>query len=153
MVLLRTDHPLRARVRSRASLRALDFLLVKSHAEPAKALQRLGLEGRIRLTIPHFAVVPALLAATDLAVIMPVRPALRYAAQGGLAVVEADLGLAPITIGMHWVWRVHNDPGHRWLRERAAEALASAEPMPRPPRTRMTESPQRPRRTPPRGPG
>lgn len=124
VVLLRADHPLRKRVRSRASLRALEFVLVKSHSEPAKALHRLGLEARIRLTIPHFAVVPALLATSDLAVIMPVRPAEHYARQHGLAVVEADLGLPPFTIALHWVWRVHNDPGHRWLRERVVRTLA-----------------------------
>ena len=46
-MLLRADHPLRGRIRSRASLRALEFILVKSHVEPAKALHRLGLEARI----------------------------------------------------------------------------------------------------------
>lgn len=131
VVLLRADHPLRGRIKSRASLSALEFILVKSHVEPAKALHRLGLEARIRLTIPHFAVVPQLLASTDLAVIMPVRPALRYAAQAPLAVVEADLGLPPFTIAMHWAWRAHNDPGHRWLREAAERVLVMPESAPR----------------------
>lgn len=124
VVLLREGHPLAGRIRGRDSLDALDFILVQSHTEPAKALGRLGLESRIRLTIPHFAVVPPLLKATDLAVIIPRRPALAYAAQGGLAVFEADLGLPPMQIAIHWVWRVHNDPGHRWLREVIVEALA-----------------------------
>ena len=126
VVLLRDGHPLRASTGSRASLQALEFILVQSHGEPARALARLGLEGRIRLTIPHFVVVPPLLKATDLAVIIPERPALSYAAAGGLAVVEADLGLSPVQIGIHWVWRVHNDPGHRWLRELIVEVLAAA---------------------------
>ena len=124
VVLMRDGHPLRATTGSRASLEALDFILVQSHSEPARALMRLGLEDRIRLTIPHFAVVPPLLRATDLAVIIPQRPALSYAAGGGLALVEADLGLTPVQIAIHWVWRVHNDPGHRWLREVIQEQLA-----------------------------
>jgi len=125
VVLLREGHPLAGRITDRDSLQALEFILVQSHAEPAKALGRLGLEGRIRLTIPHFAVVAPLLKATDLAVIIPQRPALSYAAAaGGLAVLEADLGLPPVQIAIHWVWRVHNDPGHRWLRERIAQVLA-----------------------------
>jgi DNA-binding transcriptional LysR family regulator len=124
VVLLRDGHPLRQQIHSRDSLRALDFILVQSHGDPAKALGRLGLEGRIRLTIPHFAVVPPLLKATDLAVIIPERPARTYAAGGGLAVVAADLGLPPVPVAIHWVWRVHNDPGHRWLRELVAQVLA-----------------------------
>ena len=97
VVLLREGHPLRESLSSRDSLAALEFILVQSHIEPAKALLRLGLEGRIRLTIPHFSVVPPQLTATDLAVIMPQRPARRFARQGGLAVVLADLGLPTVT--------------------------------------------------------
>ena len=123
VVLLREGHPLRHRINDRDSLQALEFILVQSHGDPAKALGRLGLEGRIRLTIPHFAVVPPLLKATDLAVIIPERPAHSYAAGGGLAVVRADLGLPPVPIGIHWVWRMHNDPGHRWLRALVAQVL------------------------------
>jgi DNA-binding transcriptional LysR family regulator len=123
VLLLRAGHPLRRRVRTRASLDALDFVLVKSHSEPAKALIRLGLESRIRLTIPHFAVLPAILAHSDLAAIVPMRPAKRYARTGGLAVLMPDLGLPPFDVAIHWVWRVHHDPGHRWLREVTARVL------------------------------
>lgn len=131
VVLLRDGHPLRAQIHSRDSLQALDYILVQSHGDPAKALGRLGLEHRIRLTIPHFSVVPGLLKASDLAVIIPERPARTYALAGGLAVVQADLGLSPVAIGIHWVWRVHNDPGHRWLRELVAELLGhDAAPQP-----------------------
>jgi DNA-binding transcriptional LysR family regulator len=123
VLLLREGHPRRYRTRTRASLEALDFVLVKSHAEPAKALHRLDLESRIRLTIPHFAVLPAILARTDLCAIVPLRPARRYAREGALAIVRPDLGLPPFTIAIHWVSRVHNDPGHRWLRELVQRTL------------------------------
>lgn len=124
VVLVRADHPRLAAIRSRASLQTLDYVLVQTHAEPAKALHRLGLESRIKLTIPHFAVLPSILTQTDLGVIIPRLPALRYAQGGKLAVVETDLGLPPFKIAIHWVWRVHNDPGHRWLRELATRVLA-----------------------------
>jgi DNA-binding transcriptional LysR family regulator len=141
VVLLREDHPQRAHISDRSSLESLEFILVQSHGEPAKALGRLGLEGRIRLTIPHFAVAPALLKATDLALIIPERPALSYAAGGGLAVVEVDLGLPVVQIGIHWVWRVHNDPGHRWLRDLITAELGLSPPAPRPSRALATISP------------
>lgn len=117
VVLLRRGHPLAAKLRDRAALEQLDFILVASHIEPARALHLLGLEARIRLTLPHFTVAPSILAASDLAVVIPLRPALRFAARHALQVVEPDLGLPPFTVSIHWHWRAQNDPGHRWLRE------------------------------------
>lgn len=119
VVLLRRGHPLARRLRDRAALEQLDFIVVRSHTEPARALQLLGLESRIRLALPHFMVVPAILAATDLAVVMPLRPALRFAQRHALQVVEPDLGLPPFPVGLHWTWRQTHDAGHKWLRERA----------------------------------
>ncbi|MFY9511306.1 MAG: LysR family transcriptional regulator [Rubrivivax sp.] len=129
VVLLRRGHPAGPVLRDRAALEALDFILVASHAEPARALHLLGLQPRIRLTLPHFTVVPPILAATDLAVIMPLRPALRFASHHELQVIEPDLGLPAFTVAMHWTWRQAHDPGHRWLRD-CALAMRFA-PMPR----------------------
>ena len=130
VVLIRRGHPLARSLRDRDALERLDFILVASHAEPARALHLLGLEPRIRLTLPHFTVVPPILAATDLAVIMPLRPAQRFAALHELQVVEPDLGLPPFTVAMHWTWRSAHDPGHRWLREQAL-AMTFAKVAPR----------------------
>ncbi len=119
VVLLRQGHPLARQLRSRAELERLDFIVVRSHTEPARALQLLGLESCIRLALPHFMVVPPILAATDLAVVLPLRPALRFAQAHALQVVEPDLGLPAFPVALHWSWRQNNDAGHRWLRERA----------------------------------
>jgi DNA-binding transcriptional LysR family regulator len=119
VVLLRRGHPLAAQLHDRDALERLDFILVASHGEPARALHLLGLEPRIRLTVPYFTVVPGIVEASDLAVVMPLRPALRFAARHALQVIEPDLGLPPFVVGMHWSWRQAHDPGHRWLRERA----------------------------------
>lgn len=133
VVMMRQGHPRRRLTRSRASLDALEFVLVHSHTEPALALQRLGLEARIRLTLSHFTVVPPILKETDLALILPLRPARRLAAQyGQLAVIEADLGLPSFEVSLHWVWRVHNDPTHRWLREQVIRLFAEGRGRPRP---------------------
>ncbi|MEP7282810.1 MAG: LysR family transcriptional regulator [Rubrivivax sp.] len=128
VVLLRRGHPLAAALTDRAALQRLDFIVVRSHTEPARALQQLGLESRIRLALPHFLVVPPILEATDLAVVLPSRPAARFAARHALQWVEADLGLAPFPVGMHWHWRHGPDPGHRWLRERALAMQLPAPP-------------------------
>ncbi len=120
VVLLRRGHPLARKLRDRAALEQLDFVLVRSHGEPARALHLLGLESRIRLTLPHFTVAPSILASSDLAVVIPRRPALRFAERHALQVVEPDLGLPPFEVAMHWTWRFQNDPGHRWLRQVAS---------------------------------
>lgn len=134
VVLLRRGHPLAGRLRDRASLERLDFIVVQSHTVPARALQQLGLESRIRLALPHFMVVPAILEATDLAVVMPSRPAQRFAQRHALQVLEPDLGLPPFPVVMHWNWRLGPDPGHRWLRERALAMRFAPVSPPRPPR-------------------
>lgn len=131
VVLLRQGHPLARRLRDRAALEQLDFIVVRSHGEPARALSLLGLESRIRVALPHFTVAPSILAATDLAVVMPLRPALRFAARHALQVVEPDLGLPPFTVSLHWTWRFQNDPGHRWLRELALSMRFTPVPAPR----------------------
>ncbi len=119
VVLLRRGHPLARQLDDREALHRLDFILVASHAEPVRALHLAGLESRIRLTLPHFTVAPTILEASDLAVVMPSRPARRYAARHDLQVVEADLGLPPFTVSIHWTWRMNAEPGHRWLRDLA----------------------------------
>jgi DNA-binding transcriptional LysR family regulator len=119
VVLLRRGHPLAGALHDKAALQRLEYIVVRSHTVPARALQQLGLESRIRLALPHFMVVPPILEATDLAVVLPARPAARFAARHALQVVDADLGLPPFPVAMHWHWRHTADPGHRWLRERA----------------------------------
>jgi DNA-binding transcriptional LysR family regulator len=117
VVLARRDHPAGEGMRTRKGLGKLDFVLVKSHAEPARSLLQLGLDNRIRLTVPHFAVLPEILARSDLVAIVPSRPGRRFAQQFGLQIAEPPLGLPPLEVGLHWYWRMHEDPGHRWMRE------------------------------------
>jgi DNA-binding transcriptional LysR family regulator len=116
-VVTRKGHPLAGKLHTARGYRQLRYILVKSHAEPAKALHRVGLESRILLTVAHFGVLPEILAKTDLAAIIPHRPAMRFARAYPLEIAEPDLGLAPLRVELHWTWRMHNDPGHRWLRD------------------------------------
>ncbi|HUG24804.1 MAG TPA: LysR family transcriptional regulator [Albitalea sp.] len=117
VLVTRKGHP-RVRPRSKAlQLDALDYIVVQGHTDPARALLRLGLEARISLTIPHFQVLPEILAQTDLAAIVPLQPARRFAQRYELQVTAFEAHLPPLRVGLHWIWRVHDDPGHRWLRE------------------------------------
>ena len=99
-----------------AALPALDFVAVRSHSDTLRILQMLQLEDRLRLTTEHFMVLPAIVKASDLAVVMPRNIALLFAEQGGYAIVEPPLPLRDFSVALHWSKRFERDPGNRWLR-------------------------------------
>ena len=73
VVARRRGHPLAKLRPTVASLGRLQYALVRAHPATTRALHELGLADRIRLSIPHFMVLPRILAETDLAVVMPSR--------------------------------------------------------------------------------
>ena len=82
-----------------------------------RILQLLNLEDRVRLTTEHFMVLPAIVRATDLAVVMPRNIARGFAGEGGHAIVEPPFPLRDFTVSLHWSKRFEADPGNRWLRQ------------------------------------
>lgn len=121
VVLARAGHPLMKRLTTRQGLARLDYILVRQHTETARVLHMLGLQDRIRLSIPHFMVIPSIVRETDLAVILPRRTALTFARAGGFAVAEPRTGLPQFTVALHWSHRFQGDPANRWLRELAID--------------------------------
>lgn len=122
VVLLRAGHPF-ARGRKRgaallADLKRLEFVSVRTHADTLRILQLLNLEDRVRLSTEHFMVLPAIVKATDLAVVMPRNIARGF--EGGYAIVEPPLPLRDFTVSLHWSRRFEADPGNRWLRQTLA---------------------------------
>lgn len=126
IVLLRQGHPFTRKRRTGAALlqalRELEFVNVRTHSDTLRILQRLRVEDRLRLTTEHFMVLPAIVRATDLAVIMPRNIALGFAAQGGYAIVEPPVAGRDFTVSLHWSRRFEAEPGNAWLRGRI-EAL------------------------------
>ena len=121
VLMVRRGHPLSSSLESAATRRRLDYLVAHSHPEPEKALRRLGLGGQIRLMLPHYSAAADVVANTDLATIIPRRPALRYARHFDLAIAEWAGDLPRLGIWAHWSWRVESDPGHAWLRGTLAD--------------------------------
>jgi len=121
IVLLRKDHPFVRRRRSGQALlealQELDYVAVRTHAETLRILQLLNLEDRLRLTTEHFMVLPAIVRATDLAVVMPRNIARGFAQEGGYAIVEPPFPLRDFTVSLHWSKRFEADPANRWLRQ------------------------------------
>ena len=121
IVMLRKGHPFtRLRRSGKALLEALgqlEFVAVRTHADTLRILQLLNLEDRLRLTTEHFMVLPAIVKATDLAVVMPRNIAQGFAAEGGYAIVEPPFPLRDFAVSLHWSKRFEADPGNRWLRQ------------------------------------
>ena len=100
-----------------AALHELEFVAVRSHSDTLRILQLLKLEDRLRLTTEHFMVLPAIVRATDLAVVMPGNIARGFAEDGNHAVIEPPFPLRDFTVSLHWSKRFESDPGNQWLRE------------------------------------
>jgi DNA-binding transcriptional LysR family regulator len=128
IVLLRRGHPFSSRRRSSRALldalQTLEYVTVRTHAETLRILQLLNLEDRVRLTTEHFMVLPAIVRATDLAVVMPRNIARGFAEEGGYAIVEPAFPLRDFSVSLHWSRRFEADPANRWLRQVIMELFA-----------------------------
>lgn len=115
----RRNHPALKRKPTPAQLGKLEFAIVSPegggfHTPADAALAKLGLARDVVLSVPHFTVLTAMVASSDLVALLPER-----LVQGAreLAVVEPPLELAGFEMTMVWHERVHRDPAHAWLRE------------------------------------
>jgi DNA-binding transcriptional LysR family regulator len=132
IVMLRAGHPFAQSVRRRrltgkallAALQELEFVAGRTHSDTLRILQLLKLEDRVRLVAEHFMVLPAIVGATDLAVVMPRNIAEGFAAQGGYTLIEPAFPLRDFTVSLHWSRRFENDPANRWLRETLVRLFA-----------------------------
>jgi DNA-binding transcriptional LysR family regulator len=124
VVVMRKSHPLAGERPTKRALAALHYAVVRSHPATAQALDALGLAARIRLTLPHFMVLPRILAEADLAVVMPSRLADAFRQLGEYAVWHPRVGLPAFDVSVHWSRRFDGDPGHRFLRERILKLFA-----------------------------
>lgn len=120
VVLLRAGHPFAQRRRSGTALlkdlRQLEFVAVRTHSDTLRILEMLQLEDRLRLTAEHFMVLPAIVRATDLAVVMPRNIARTFADDVDYTIIEPPLPLRDFIVSLHWSQRFESDPGNRWMR-------------------------------------
>lgn len=129
--IMRRGHPLAGRPLD------LDLFLAQRHvliSSPGRdrsavdmALERLGQPPRnITLRLPHFMASTAIVAATDLVMTLPQRIAAYMARHEALEVRDPPVELEGFTLRLLWHQRRHDDPAHRWLRERGASAIQNA---------------------------
>ena len=79
------------------------------------ALKAAGRSRRVRLKVPHFLMVPEIIARSDMVAVLPERLARAYARK--LSILEPPLTLPGFDIAGIWHERTHNDPAQQWLRQ------------------------------------
>jgi len=126
VVVHRRDHPAADRL-DLATYAALPHLLVAPGGTPGgvvdTALARHGLSRRVAVRTRHFQTAPELLAHTDLVATLPRRFAVAHAERHGLVVREPPLAVPSFQMKVAWHERWQHDAGHRWVRERIAQAV------------------------------
>jgi len=126
--LVRADHP---RVGSRLTLAqflAATHVLVSArgsaHEIVEQTLRNKGLQRRIALRVPHFTVVPMILARTDHMVIVPEGLVGAIAPFGRFKSLKPPVDIPALDVKVHWHERFDQDPGIAWLRSVIVELYA-----------------------------
>ena len=86
------------------------------HGRVDEALERQGLQRRIRLTVPHYVALGDMLGHSDLVATVPERFAQRVTQPYGLTTRALPLAVQSSAIHQFWHARMQRDPGHQWLR-------------------------------------
>jgi len=126
--MLRADHPVIGAKISAKQFREAAHVLVSyagtGHQMIEETFVAAGLSARIAVRVPHFLVVPMILARTDLVVTVPSRVAAVFAQLGNFKVLKLPLDMPDFEVRLYWHERFHQDPANRWLRQVMTELYA-----------------------------
>jgi DNA-binding transcriptional LysR family regulator len=126
--IVRTGHPLADSRMTLARYCAASHLLVAPRGTPGSfvddALADLGRSRRVAVAVPHFLVVPYVIAASDLVATLATRIASRFGDTLGLVQMSPPFVLPKFEIALAWHERAHDDRPQRWLREQILAVAA-----------------------------
>ena len=126
--MLRADHPVIGAKISAKQFREAAHVLVSyagtGHQMIEETFVAQGLGERIAVRVPHFLVVPMILARTDLLVTVPSRVAAVFAQLGNFKVLKLPIAMPSFEVRLHWHQRYHQDRANRWLRQMMTELYA-----------------------------
>ncbi|MGQ0656197.1 MAG: LysR family transcriptional regulator [Betaproteobacteria bacterium] len=89
-----------------------------------RTLAERGMEESVALRVPHFVVVPLIVAGTDLIVSLPARVAEAWARLVKIKVHPLPIPLPSFDVSLYWHARVENDAANRWLRNAMLELFS-----------------------------
>ena len=90
-----------------------------------EALALIGRKRRVRLSVPHYLLVPEMVERSDMIAALPERLAKSHLER--LRIIEPPVAIRGFTIALVWHERTHRDPAQQWLRQmvlNAAEGLS-----------------------------
>jgi DNA-binding transcriptional LysR family regulator len=82
-----------------------------------EAMEKLGQSRRVKLHVSSLALLPEVVARSNLLAVVPERMALDSKERCALQVLPIPLSLASVDVSMLWHDRLHQDPAHKWLRD------------------------------------
>ena len=107
--------------------RAEHVLVVSSgtgHAIVDQTIERLGIQRKVSLTVPHFVAVGHILSASSMIATVPERYAMACVKPFGLKYVTHPLSLPEVNINIFWHARFNKEPANQWLRRLIFERFA-----------------------------
>ncbi|WP_194726446.1 LysR family transcriptional regulator [Noviherbaspirillum malthae] len=123
--LTRKDHPAIGDKITMEQLMSTEQVAVSTpalvEAVVSKALGKRAVRRRIVLQTPHYAVVPTILAKTDMVAIVPVHVAITFARLAEFKTLPLPFKVPAIKVTQFWHQRSHHDHGHIWLRSVLAD--------------------------------
>ncbi|WP_035372839.1 LysR family transcriptional regulator [Pseudoduganella violaceinigra] len=115
----RHGHPRGTRAPTLKQFCALGHVMVSArgdfHSFLDQKLKETGHQRRVAISVPHYNLVPAILANTDYVCTLPLRFLQRFSGQ--LEIFKLPFELPQFPIAMAWHPRSEHDAAHRWLRE------------------------------------
>lgn len=90
-----------------------------------RELDRLGLQRRVLLKIPHFLAAPLAVSRSDMIVTLPERIAKLFFEFSELSIIKPPIDLGDFPYVQVWHERSDNDPLHQWLRQLIKEQCCS----------------------------
>jgi DNA-binding transcriptional LysR family regulator len=98
------------------------------HQVLERTLAEHGVEENVALRVPHFVVVPLIVAGTDLIVSLPSRVAEASARLVKVKVHPLPIPIPSFDVSLYWHARVENDAANRWLRGAMLELFGDRPP-------------------------
>jgi len=106
------------------TLSRLDYVVVSPEGGGFRgatdgALESLGYKRKVVLSVPHFLIVPQVVARTDLVAMLPSR--LVTERSDRIRVIEPPIRIPPFEMAIVWHERTHADARQTWLREQVMQ--------------------------------
>jgi DNA-binding transcriptional LysR family regulator len=124
--LFRQGHPLIGDEMTPELYAKLDHVAVKRERDSGRGndlLVELGLEKRIKLTVPHITAIPSVVHVTDLVLTTTRGFAETYARMSGLRWLPLPFKMLPSDVGIFWHEKKQTDAANKWLRNFMRDAI------------------------------